>query len=280
MLGFTRGIACPVSLFFLITSEGPGRPTRHDRHDRHGRHVAGPATKNSRKCPSALDGRPPCILQRQKTFEGTPMTSAADLALAATDDELLLQYKHLDDRAAFSALYDRYWADMFAYACLQLPRGGQAAEDMVQEAFLEFVEHHKSYSPGGVRALLYLIVKRCCTRHHRRTGRQTWLRSHRGPWAPQRSRRSPGGPRADRRANRRTRSPGRADPKAGSGAAAHAAGAAHGRVRSDSVGRDGRRHPEARRPCNPAAQARRDAGRTKWPRRSSRRQLVSPPASR
>jgi RNA polymerase sigma factor (sigma-70 family) len=96
------------------------------------------------------------------------MSSAADLALAATDDELLLRYKDLDDRAAFSALYDRYWADMFAYACLQLPRGGQAAEDMVQEAFLEFVEHHKSYSPGGVRALLYLIVKRCCTRHHRR----------------------------------------------------------------------------------------------------------------
>ena len=127
------------------------------------------------------------------------MTSAADLALAATDDELLLQYKHLDDRAAFSALYDRYWADMFAYACLQLPRGGQAAEDMVQEAFLEFVEHHKSYSPGGVRALLYLIVKRCCTRHHRRAraakrgfGRTVVLGHRNDPAIP-------GGPRADRR---------------------------------------------------------------------------------
>lgn len=96
------------------------------------------------------------------------------------DGELLTRYQRLDDQAAFAELDRRYHGQLVAY--VRRFRGGvlrTAAEDIVQDAFLEFHKNRKKYAPRNIRSLLYSIVTNRCgdyvkaaegkTRDHRLT---------------------------------------------------------------------------------------------------------------
>lgn len=119
----------------------------------------------------------------ESVLEGNgPMTQeASPVALGdEADGELLTRYQRLDDQAAFAEIDRRYHRQLVGY--VGRFRGGvlrTAAEDIVQDAFLEFHKNRKKYAPRNIRSLLYSIVTNRCgdyvkaaegkTRDHRLT---------------------------------------------------------------------------------------------------------------
>lgn len=89
------------------------------------------------------------------------LTTLKELA-NETDGELLARYRQHSDGDAFAILHDRHYERLFAYAKREL-RGRADAEDIVQETFAEFHEHHKQYPlQTCVRALLFkILIDRC-----------------------------------------------------------------------------------------------------------------------
>ena len=92
-----------------------------------------------------------------------------ELGSEAADDELLARYQQCDDEAALAAIHLRHSHNLWAYARRLIGAGKtHDAEDIVQRAFLNFHAHRKEYPPKTcVRALLFKIVKDCCTDHIR-----------------------------------------------------------------------------------------------------------------
>jgi RNA polymerase sigma-70 factor (ECF subfamily) len=107
----------------------------------------------------------------QAPLRGCPVndpTSLEDLAASATDEELLARYQH-DDADALAAIRSRYIDDLLAHAGRRLgARSRDHADDIVQQAFLNFHKHRKEYPPQTcIPALLFKIVRRFSDMHLR-----------------------------------------------------------------------------------------------------------------
>ena len=97
------------------------------------------------------------------------LMTLGELGSEAADDELLARYQQRDDEAALAAIHLRHSHNLWDYARRLLGAGKtHDADDIVQRAFLNFHAHRKEYPPKTcVRALLFKIVKDCCTDHIR-----------------------------------------------------------------------------------------------------------------
>ena len=97
------------------------------------------------------------------------LTSLTELA-DETDDELLARYREHDDGDALAVIHSRHEKSLRDYAQRELGAGSSHdAEEIVQQAFLEFHEHRKAYPPQTcVRALLFTIVGNRCADFLRR----------------------------------------------------------------------------------------------------------------
>lgn len=74
----------------------------------------------------------------------------------------------LDDGQALAALMERYWRPMVAFA-LDKIRGQDAAEDLVQEAFVRVWERRRQLRPhASPRAYLYRVLRNLITDEFRR----------------------------------------------------------------------------------------------------------------
>ena len=78
-----------------------------------------------------------------------------------SDDELLLMFRN-GAPEAFDALFDRYRASVYNFACAML-RDPEKAEDVLQETFLAVVRAAKRYEPRGrFRVWLMRIARNRC----------------------------------------------------------------------------------------------------------------------
>jgi RNA polymerase sigma-70 factor (ECF subfamily) len=84
------------------------------------------------------------------------------------DDVALVARLALDDGQALAALMDRYWRPMVAFA-LDKMRNQDAAEDLVQEAFVRVWERRRQLRPhASPRAYLYRVLRNLITDDFRR----------------------------------------------------------------------------------------------------------------
>jgi len=78
-----------------------------------------------------------------------------------TDDDLIRMYRE-GDADAFDALFDRHHRSVYAFA-LAMMRERQAAEDVMQEAFLAVARTAREYVPRGrFRPWLMRIARNMC----------------------------------------------------------------------------------------------------------------------
>jgi len=105
----------------------------------------------------------------------TPSDPACD-----ADDVALVARLALDDGQALAALMERYWRPMVAFA-LDKVRGQDAAEDLVQEAFVRVWERRRQLRlDASPRAYLYRVLRNLITdefRRHRMRERFRWFKS-------------------------------------------------------------------------------------------------------
>lgn len=96
------------------------------------------------------------------------------------DDVALVARLALDDGQALAALMERYWRPMVAFA-LDKMRGQDAAEDLVQEAFVRVWERRRQLRPdASPRAYLYRVLRNLITDEFRRRQmreRFSWFKS-------------------------------------------------------------------------------------------------------
>ncbi len=84
------------------------------------------------------------------------------------DDVALVARLALDDGQALAALMDRYWRPMVGFA-LDKMRNQDAAEDLVQEAFVRVWERRRELRPyASPRAYLYRVLRNLITDDYRR----------------------------------------------------------------------------------------------------------------
>lgn len=97
-----------------------------------------------------------------------PMPARPNVAPQESDDLALAARLALGDAQALSLLLDRYWRPMVGFAADRL--GGQdAAEDLVQEAFVRVWEHRSQLRPyTSPRAYLYRVLRNLITDDYRR----------------------------------------------------------------------------------------------------------------
>jgi len=89
-------------------------------------------------------------------------------ALPDADDVALVQRLALDDGQALGQLLDRYWGPMVAFA-LEKVRSQDAAEDLVQEAFVRVWERRRQLRPeASPRAYLYRVLRNLIIDEYRR----------------------------------------------------------------------------------------------------------------
>ena len=78
-----------------------------------------------------------------------------------TDDDLIRMYRE-GDADAFDALFDRHHRSVYALACAMLRRR-EAAEEVMQEAFVAVARTARDYVPKGrFRPWLMRIVRNMC----------------------------------------------------------------------------------------------------------------------
>lgn len=78
-----------------------------------------------------------------------------------TDEQLMLDLKR-GDMAAFEMLYERYHKRLFRYI-LRFVNQREAAEDILQEAFLRILKHRKSYlKKSRFSTYLFTIGRNLC----------------------------------------------------------------------------------------------------------------------
>jgi RNA polymerase sigma-70 factor, ECF subfamily len=84
------------------------------------------------------------------------------------DDVALVARLALDDGQALAALMERYWRQMVSFALDKL-RNQDAAEDLVQEAFVRVWERRRHLRPyASPRAYLYRVLRNLITDDFRR----------------------------------------------------------------------------------------------------------------
>ncbi|WP_243716660.1 RNA polymerase sigma factor [Actinomadura darangshiensis] len=106
------------------------------------------------------------------------MTAPPDTDLA--DDAALLAAS-VRDADRFTAVYDRYFADVHRYVAGRL--GRQAADDVVAETFLAAFRRRAAFDParGTVRPWLFGIATRLIAQHRRTETRRYRLLAQVGP---------------------------------------------------------------------------------------------------
>jgi RNA polymerase sigma factor (sigma-70 family) len=94
------------------------------------------------------------------------MTEAA----RASDAELVARFQR--DPELFTAVYDRYFADIYRYVAGRL--GVQAAEDVAADAFCVAFGERDRFDPerGGLRSWLFGIATTLVARHRRKEARR------------------------------------------------------------------------------------------------------------
>jgi len=101
-------------------------------------------------------------------FTRRPPPSLPPEPVPDADDVALVGRLALDDGQALAALMERYWRPMVAFALDKL-RNADAAEDLVQEAFVRVWEHRKQLRPhASPRAYLYRVLRNLITDDFRR----------------------------------------------------------------------------------------------------------------
>ncbi len=89
-------------------------------------------------------------------------------ALPDADDVALVGRLALDDAQALGQLLDRYWGPMVAFA-MEKVRSQDAAEDLVQEAFVRVWEKRRTLRPqASPRAYLYRVLRNLIIDEYRR----------------------------------------------------------------------------------------------------------------
>ncbi|MEP6750644.1 MAG: sigma-70 family RNA polymerase sigma factor [Bacteroidota bacterium] len=78
--------------------------------------------------------------------------------LSSYQDNELLKMIRQDSAAAFSEIYDRYWSSLYGIAYKRL-RSKEAAEEIVQEAFVALWEKRKTSRIDSLPAYLSAIIK-------------------------------------------------------------------------------------------------------------------------
>jgi len=101
-------------------------------------------------------------------FTRRPSPSLPPEPAPDADDVALVGRLALDDGQALAALMERYWRPMVAFALDKL-RNADAAEDLVQEAFVRVWERRRELRPhASPRAYLYRVLRNLITDDFRR----------------------------------------------------------------------------------------------------------------
>ncbi|MEO8448763.1 MAG: RNA polymerase sigma-70 factor [Gemmatimonadota bacterium] len=91
-----------------------------------------------------------------------------DTAIAEPDDSVLAARLAVGDAQALSQLLDRYWRQMVTFAADKVG-SRDAAEDLVQEAFVRVWEHRAQLRPyTSPRGYLYRVLRNLITDDYRR----------------------------------------------------------------------------------------------------------------
>jgi RNA polymerase sigma-70 factor (ECF subfamily) len=99
------------------------------------------------------------------------MTSHAASSTGPSDVALLARIRS-GDAGALESLLKQYWVQLATYAA-RLLDSEDAAEDVVQEAFIRLWEHRERWSlEGSVRALLYTITRNAALDQRKGTRRR------------------------------------------------------------------------------------------------------------
>jgi RNA polymerase sigma factor (sigma-70 family) len=103
----------------------------------------------------------------------------ADLQSPETDGQLAAGFRH--DPELFTAVYDRYFRDVYRYLAGRL--GPHAADDIAAETFLEAFRQRDRFDPrrGGLRPWLFGIATNLVARHQRSEARYYRTLARRGP---------------------------------------------------------------------------------------------------
>jgi RNA polymerase sigma-70 factor (ECF subfamily) len=97
-----------------------------------------------------------------------PEPAPAVVAASDADDLALVARLALDDGQALGELLQRYWAPMLAFA-MEKVRAQDAAEDLVQEAFVRVWERRHQLRPHvSPRAYLYRVLRNLIIDEYRR----------------------------------------------------------------------------------------------------------------
>lgn len=78
-------------------------------------------------------------------------------AMDRQEIEALIARVAMNDRAAFSALYDATSAKLFG-VCLRVLNNRSAAEDAMQDSFIKIWKHASRYQPNGLSPMTWLIT--------------------------------------------------------------------------------------------------------------------------
>lgn len=80
-------------------------------------------------------------------------------------DPVLLDGVREGDSGSLQALIDRYWRPLLGFAC-QIVEGEDAAEDVVQHAFIRFWERRERWRAGSApKLILYTLVRNLALNH-------------------------------------------------------------------------------------------------------------------
>ena len=101
----------------------------------------------------------------------TNSTTASDLSVPASDEELFARYRNRGDWDAFETLVHRYERPIYSYLVRYL-HNAQLAEEVFQATFLRLHKKSHLYSEGRpLRPWLYRIATSCAIDTLRREGR-------------------------------------------------------------------------------------------------------------
>lgn len=117
---------------------------------------------------------------RLRDFSHRPVPDSQPETATDADDMALVARLALDDGQALAALMERYWRPMVGFA-LDKMHSQDAAEDLVQEAFVRVWERRRELRPyASPRAYLYRVLRNLITddfRRRRLRDRFSFLRS-------------------------------------------------------------------------------------------------------